>query len=147
LDHGANPNANGPGWTALHQLARARSEPGVNGTRTNIGWVPGPALIGNLSGLDLARKLVEHGADGNARMTRELKDGYRLTISRMGATPMALAAKCLDAELITLLVSLGGDPSIPTQAGITPLMLAAGVGMKSPDEDSGYHEHALPTVR
>lgn len=147
LDHGADPKANGPGWTALHQLARARSEPGVNGTRTNVGWVPGPALIGNMSGLDLARKLVKSGADINAQMTKELKDGYRIVVSRVGATPIALAAKCLDAELVRLLVSLGADPNIATIDSVTPLMLAAGVGMKSPDEDSGWHEHALPTVQ
>lgn len=147
LDHGADPNMNGPGWTALHQLARARSEPGVNNTRTNVGWVPGPALIGNVSGLDLARKLVAKGADINAQMTKELKDGYRIRVSRVGATPIAMAGKCLDAELVTLLAELGADPSITTVDGVTPLMLAAGVGMKSPDEDSGWHGDALPTIQ
>ena len=147
LDHGADPSADGPGWTALHQLARARSEPGVNGKRTNIGWVPGPALIGSMSGLDLAKKLVAHGADINARMTKELKDGYRIRVSRVGATPIALAAKCLDADLVRVLAAMGADAGIATVDGVTPLMLAAGVGMKSPNEDSGWHEDAFPTVQ
>ena len=77
LDRGADPNLAENGWTALHQLARARSEPAKK--RTNVGWIEGPTMTGKISGLDLARKLVEKGADVNSRATREFNDFYRFS--------------------------------------------------------------------
>ena len=135
LDRGADPNLAENGWTALHQLARARSEPAR--TRTNLGWTEGPTMTGSVSGLDLARKLVEKGADVNYRATREFNDFYRLAqyVSRIDATPLLMAARVSDAPLMRLLLELGADPRLASADGMTPLMTAAGNGIRSPMED------------
>jgi ankyrin repeat protein len=134
-DHGADPNRADNGWTALHQLARARSEPGK--TRTNLGWTPGPRMTGNISGLELATRLLDHGADVNARATKEFQDGYRYAayVSRIGATPLLMAARVCDAELMKLLLEHGADPTLASADGMTPFMAAAGNGIRSPNED------------
>src|SRR3970040_1512489 len=64
LQVGIDPNAAGQGWTALHQIAWSRRpQRGQNN--------PGQRPQGTLSSLGLAKKLVEAGADINARQTKE----------------------------------------------------------------------------
>lgn len=146
LERGANPNAAGNGWTALHQLARARSEAGK--TRTNLGWTTGPRMTGNLSGVELARRLLDKGADVNAHATREFQDGYRYAsyVSRIGATPLLMAARVCDAELMQLFIDRGADVNAPSADGMTPFMAAAGNGIRSPNED-GMDDDAPAAVR
>ena len=92
LDRGADPNADGQGWTALHQVVWSR--------RPNTGFnLPGPVATGNLDSLDLVRKLVKLGANVNARQKKEPRDGYRNQLNRIGATPFLLAAKSVDLPL------------------------------------------------
>ena len=140
LDRGADPNLAENGWTALNQLARARSEPAKQ--RTNLGWTVGPTMTGKISGLDLATKLVEKGADVNARATREFNDFYRLAsyVSRIDATPLLMAARVSDVPLMRLLLELGADPRLPAADGMTPLMAVAGNGIRSPMEDGMDHD-------
>lgn len=146
VERGADPNVATQGWTALHQLAIARSEPGR--TRTSEGWTAGPQFAGALSGLDLAKALIAHGADVNAKATREIQIGYRYTIpfNKVGATPFALAAKGVDFELMRVLAKAGADPNAATNDHTTPLMIAAGVGQK-PGEDGGPNADALEAVK
>jgi ankyrin repeat protein len=140
LDKGANANAAAQGWTALHQIAWSR--------RHNAGFnLPGPVATGNLDSLDLVRKLVKHGANVNARQTKEPRDGNRNQQNRIGATPFLLAAKSADVPLMRVLLECGADPSIKTSNGTTPLMVAAGVGIWAPGENPGTHEEALAAVR
>jgi ankyrin repeat protein len=140
LDHGADPNASLQGWTPLHQVVRTRT--------LNIGQFPHPVPTGRLTSLDLARKLVEFGADVNARMTKELRDGYRGgRFNRLGATPMLLAAKGADFEMMRLLAAAGADPNLTNRTRTTVLMAAAGVGMFYVEEDSGTNEDALEAVK
>ena len=140
LDRGANPNADGPGWTALHQLAWTR--------RPNYGYnLPGPVPTGAIDGLDLARRLVQHGADVNARQKKEPRDGNRNMLNRIGATPFLLAAKAVDVPLMRTLLDVGADPALPNVDGTTPLMVAAGVGIWAPGESPGTEEEALAAVR
>jgi ankyrin repeat protein len=129
LDKGANPNAAAQGFTALHQLARSRG--------LNMGQNPHPVPTGHISTMDLAKKLIERGADVNARMTKEIKDGYRARLNRVGATPFLLAAKNVDVELMRFLLAQGADPNIITIDGVTPLIAAAGGYMFNPGEDAG----------
>jgi ankyrin repeat protein len=136
LEHGADPNAADQGWTALHQLVWSR--------RWNMGFnLPGPARTGDLSGLELARRLVAHGANVDARQTKEPIDGNRNKLNRVGATPFLLAAKSCDVPLMRLLLDQGADASITTEEGTTALMAAAGVGIWAPGENPGTHEEAL----
>lgn len=140
LDRGANPNAEGQGWTALHQIAWSR--------RHNAGFnLPGPVQTGALDSLDLARQLVAKGADVNARQKKEPRDGNRNMLNRLGSTPFLLAAKSADVPLMRTLLELKADPSIPTNNGTTALMAAAGVGIWAPGENPGTHEEALAAVK
>ena len=102
LDRGADPNAAAQGWTALHQIAWSR--------RHNAGFnLPGPVPTGALDSLDLVRTLVARGADVNARLTKEPKDGNRNMLNRIGATPFLMAAKSDDVPLMRVAARLGAD--------------------------------------
>lgn len=142
LDHGANPNAPDPRASALHTIAWLR-KPGTDGA-AGVGATPHgpPPPTGNLSSLDLAKKLLEKGADPNVRIAwQETRFGVlggttrnppniqlgRHFLSYIGATPFYIAAKNGDAPLMRVLVEGGADPKIKTKAGITALMVAAGL--------------------
>src|SRR5204862_2941675 len=61
LDRGADPNAAGAGWNALHQAVRER--------RPNIGFgTPGPIPTGTMDSIHVIRKMIEKGVNVNARM-------------------------------------------------------------------------------
>jgi len=139
LDRGADPNAAAQGWAALHELAYTR--------RLNFGTLPHPVETGSMTPFDLARKLITTGARVDARMTREMIDGYRHQLKRPGATPLLLAAKGVDREMVKILLDAGADPHLPTNTGTTPLMVAAGVEMQNPGEDSYTNDDALETVK
>ena len=142
LEHGINPNASGQGWTALHQVVWSRRpQRGQNN--------PGQKPQGNLSSVDLAKKLVEHGADINARETREPNSDMegRNSLSRFGATPFFLAAKSCDVPMMQALLDLGADPFLGNLDGDTPLMVAAGVGVYSQGESPGEPEESAEAVK
>jgi ankyrin repeat protein len=140
LDRGADATAAGQGWTALHQVAWSR--------RPNRGFnMPGAVPTGRVDSLDLVRRLVAGGADVDARMTREPRDGNRNMLNRIGATPFVMAAKSADVPLMRVLLEAGADPSIKTADGTSALMAAAGVGVYGPGESPGTHEEALEAVK
>ena len=136
LDAGADPNADEQGWKPLHAIAWIR-KPGGGANEL------GPIGSGNMDSLELVRKLVEHGADVNAQMTKRGKAGA----IAIGATPFMVACKTADANLMRLLVELGADPLMPNKDNTTPLMAAAGVGTRSPGEDAGTEEEVLEAVK
>ena len=140
LDHGADPNAAPRGWTALHQLTWVRKA-GISGSND-----PAPEGSGNMDGLELARKLVAHGANVNARVTERPPAG-KTALNMVGGTPFLLAARTADAEYMRLLVELGADPLLTNDDGSTPLMVAAGLGTSSPGEDPGTEPEVLEAVR
>ncbi len=139
LDAGADPNAAAQGWTALHQITWVR-KPGRGDND------PAPEGSGNLSSLDLVKKLVAKGANVNARMTRQGNVG-RTSLNMLGATPFLMAARAADVPLMRLLVQLGADPLLPNADGTTPLLAAAGVGTYSPGEDPGTETEVLDAVK
>jgi uncharacterized protein len=140
LDHGADPNAGDQGWTALHQLVRTRG--------LSWGRLPHPVGSGSLPSMAFAAKLIEHGANLNARMTSAFKaDNERPRIVQVGATPFLLAAKNVDHQMMRLLLEHGADPMIKTGNYTTALMLAAGLQIFSMGEDSGTNEDALEAVK
>ena len=105
-------------------------------------WVIGS---GSMTSLEIIRKLVAKGADINARMTRKINFGLT-SLNTNGATPFCLAAKGADAELMRFLASLGADPKIPTADGATPLIVAAGLGTRSPGEDAGTDSEVVEAI-
>jgi ankyrin repeat protein len=139
MDHDARPNADGSGFTALHQVAWTR--------RPNIHKTPAAVPSGNLDSLGFVRALIAHGANPNARETKEPNDGNLGKLKRIGATPFLLAAKGADPELMRLLVSLGADPLLMTNEHISPLEAAAGVGVYRVAESPGTNEEALECVK
>ena len=94
-----------------------------------------------------ARKLVSKGANVNARMTKEPRDGNRNQLNRIGSTPFLMAAKSDDVPLMRVLLECGADPALTTNRGTTALMAAAGVGIWAPGENPGTHEEALAAVK
>ena len=139
IEAGADPNARGQGWSALHQVVWTR--------RPNLGRNPPfPVPLGRLDGLDMARLLIEHGADPNLPQEREPRDGNRNMLDRTGATPFLLAAKAADVPMMRLLADMGADPSISTANGATAMMAAAGVGIWKIGENPGTNEEALAAV-
>ncbi|MHA3774687.1 ankyrin repeat domain-containing protein [Verrucomicrobiota bacterium sgz303538] len=140
LDAGADPNDQRSGFTALHTLTWVRKPNRGDGDDGD----PAPLGSGKLSSLQFVRKLVERGADPNAR----LKAGRsgRGQLSRLGATPFLLAAVTDDAPLMGLLVELGADPLLPNADGATPLMAAAGLGTQAPTEEAGTEDEAVEAV-
>jgi ankyrin repeat protein len=84
--------------------------------------------------LEFIKALIDAGANVNAR-TRELPPSRRWLYSLndvswvdfTGQTPFLRAALSADTATMRLLVERGADPNLPTLAGTTPLMAAAGV--------------------
>jgi uncharacterized protein len=142
LDYGADPNAPDDRGSTLHTLAWLR-KPGATGAAAvgNALTAP-PVRTGEITELQLTRKLLEHGADPNVRISwrerRFDKGGGAVTnppgiqlgrhiLTYVGATPYWLAANNGDPALMQLLLDFGADPSIPNRFGVTPLMVAAGL--------------------
>ena len=139
LDAGANPNADLPGYTVLHAITRVR-QPGIGDND------PGPEGSGSVSSIELVRKMVAHGANVNARMTRRANLNNN-RFNEIGATPFMLAALTADAELMRTLASLGADPHVKNVDNSTALMAAAGLGTRSPGEDAGSESEVMEAVR
>ena len=139
VDRGADPNAAEQGWSALHAMTWVRMP--------NFGFnPPGPVTTGTMDSLTFARELVARGADVNAQMTAEPRNGYRNALNRVGATPLLMAARLADAPYMRVLVELGADPTITNEDGTSVLMVASGVGIHSPGEDPGSEAEALACV-
>jgi ankyrin repeat protein len=141
LEAGADPNDQRSGFTALHTITWAR-KPNHGDSEDGD---PAPIGSGKLSSLQFVRKLVEHGADVNARL--KTGESGRGQLNRIGATPFLLAAATDDAALMRLLVDLGADPLLGNGDHCTPLMAAAGVGTLAPGEEAGTEPEALEAVQ
>jgi len=124
LSKGADPNAAGTRWPPLHALVRIRNY--------EESQYPAPRTAeGDLDSLELARRLIAHGADPNARAatkTARRNPGDMNYTEFKGATPFFLAAKAGDIPMMRLLLSAKADYTTPIDEHTTPLMVAAGVG-------------------
>jgi len=139
LDNGADPNAIGPGYTALHTVTWVRK----SGVGDND---PAPEGSGNMTSLQFGKKLIDSGADINARMTKKVNVGLT-SLNTMGATTFLLAARTADAELMRYLAALGADPKIPTAEGANAMIVAAGLGTRSPGEDAGTEPEVVEALQ
>ena len=142
LDHGADPNAADPRGSALHTIAWLR-KPGADGGN-GLGrrsYAP-PLPTGNMNSLELAKALLDHGANPNLRVAWQErvfdKEGGTMRnpplillgrhyLTYVGATPFYVAAHNGDAPYMRLLADHGADPKIPNALGMTPLMVASGL--------------------
>ena len=133
VDLGADPNVSDRRGSVLHALAWIR--------RPGSGRPPIPT--GTVDSLDVARKLLERGANPDVRIAwAEIPFEVDLGITRpppnisvgrsflsfVGATSFYLAAKHADVDFMRVLAAYGADPVAATDQRITPLMAAAGVG-------------------
>ena len=143
LDHRANPNAPDPRGSALHTLAWTH-KPGSDGGAgvARKSYTP-PKPQGKTTHLELAKALLAHGANPNARVQWDekkfdkeggtVKNPPNIALGRhflsyVGATPFYVAAQTGNAPMMRVLADGGADAKIPTTQGITPLMAAAGLG-------------------
>jgi len=123
LKHGADANAAGTNWTALHALVRVRNYEEAQ--------YPAPVGKGSVDSLNLAKELLAHGADPNARgdsLTPRRPGGDQNYVELLGATPFLLASKAADVPMMRTLLAAGARPDILTYQRTTPLMVAAGLG-------------------
>lgn len=139
LDAGADPHVSATGYTPLHAIVSVR-KPGVGDND------PPPEGSGSLSAIEFVKKMVAHGANLNAQMTKDIDLG-NTRLNKLGATPFFLAAHAADAELMKTLVELGADPTVPNAENSTPLMAAAGLGTRSPGEDAGTEQEVLEALQ
>ncbi|MDZ7639195.1 MAG: ankyrin repeat domain-containing protein [Bryobacterales bacterium] len=138
LEAGANPNADANGWTPLHSITGVRKPGGGDNN-------PAPYGTGSMSSLDMVRALKKHGANLDARMSKRINVGLT-KLNTLGATPFLLAARSADAPLMRLLAELGADPLLPNADNSTPLMVAAGLGTRSPGEDAGTEAEVVEAI-
>lgn len=124
LAQGADPNANGTGYTALH--------------------------VASVTGqIDAVRALVARGADLNARLekpvtfTEAFVTGTKVSpgvgwVDITGATPFMIAARAVNVPIMKVLAEAGADPRRTADDGATAVILAAGLGKRA-DADIGYY--------
>jgi ankyrin repeat protein len=124
LQAGADPNDQRSGFTPLHVMTWVRKP-----NRGEDDGAPPPLGSGNLSNLDFIKKLVQFGADVNARL-QSGKGGPGL-YNKVGATPFFMAAATADTTYMRLLIDMGADPQIGNVDNCTPLMAACGIGVGS----------------
>ena len=128
LDHGANPKiANADGLTPLFATMDIR-------WRANA-WYPQPTIAEEKTDyIAFMKELLDHGADINARLGRKLwfrKFRYGDDwVDPNGATAFWRAAQANDIVAMKFLASRGADTKLATVKGVTPLMVAAGIGFE-----------------
>jgi uncharacterized protein len=149
LDAGADPNlVDTSGMGALYAA--------VDMHRLAVGHGrPNPRPVGLLDAVDVVEKLLEHGADPNAKLSSPIIQRQHtfgdFTLPE-GATPLLRAAKSGDIELVKALVAGGADVTHAMPNGVTALMYAAGFGWRNgsplaPSYDQGPDAEAIETIQ
>jgi len=109
----------------------------------------------SITALDVAKLLLEHGANPNIQLKRRPpyrdvpQDRGGDTILAQGATPLLRAARAGDAKFVDLLLKHGALVDLPSKEGVTPLMAAAGVefGTRVTRGRNRTNEGVLATMR
>ena len=155
LEQGADPNATDAyGITALHYavhegllvISSHKSRP-----TDRLGWLRPNLPV-------LAKALLAHGADPNARIAHDFPPYDYMPIARsngnhlpqmslVGVTPFLLAAASADVVAMRILVEGKADPRLATAEDTTPLMVAAGIAHEQRDLWSEEKEKSLHAVK
>jgi ankyrin repeat protein len=126
LDKGADPNVvdlagEGPLYAAVDM--------------NSIQWTQGrptPIFTDQLDAIDVVKKLLEKGANPNARLRRPPLKRHHDAGTTMnfgeGATPLMRAARTNDVASMRALLDHGADPFATLPDRTTTLMIAAGLG-------------------
>ena len=122
LDHGADPNlTNKGGWSPLYLAVDNR----------NIEGGDYPVPKADMDSLEFIAKLLDKGANVNWRIQESTWFRTVFTsqwVHEDGATAFWRASQSSDLAVMRLLLDKGADPNIPTNVGVTPLQVAAGIG-------------------
>jgi uncharacterized protein len=129
LDAGANPNlSDWWGRTALYLAVDMNDY---------IPRTPAYPKSASTTGIDIVRQLLAAGVDVNTQlnMHRPGRGGnsQRFTddLLTTGATPLLRAAITHDHEVMRALLEHGAHVDLPNVMGVTPLMAAAGIGVRN----------------
>ena len=108
------------------------------------GRADGPTLDTTTS-FQIIQKLLDKGANPNAQLKllpplRSLIDDRAMDnqLAVAGATPLLRAAEAFDAPVIELLLQHGAKVDLPNSRGMTPFMVAAGLGSTDADSRGTY---------
>jgi ankyrin repeat protein len=122
LERGADPNlVTKGGWSPLYIATDNR----------NIEGGDYPTRKPDMDHLEFIELLLAAGADPNTRMKSSTETRTVFThqwLFENGATPLLRAAQSGDLILVRRLLAAGADPNVATDDGVTPLMVAAGIG-------------------
>lgn len=127
LDKGADAKAADVfGFTALHYAVWGRNMSQVMDTLLARGANPNARLTKEpplgLLGLIGGKRFRTLASDQGSALANDGSPSF------LGITPLWLAAQIGNVRAIRTLLAHGADPKIGTEAGVTPLMAAAGVG-------------------
>jgi ankyrin repeat protein len=150
LDKGADPNlADSTGMAALYAAVDMHTLPWMFGR-------PDPLPRSNeVSGMDIIQKLLDKGANPNARLTgvllQRLHTDGDISLGP-GSTPFLRAAKSGDVEVMRLLLKYGADAKAVSKDGATAIMLAAGLGYRDgnaavPTRDHGTDAEVIAAIQ
>jgi ankyrin repeat protein len=111
--------------------------------RRNMETAPNFPWVATADPLPLIRKLLDAGADPNARVDNTPRARMREGSPRIVfATALMRAAFAADLELVTLLLAHGADPNVVSRDGETMVSAAAGLAFIH-----GYHRGKSPEER
>ncbi len=125
LDQGADPNADGPGYTPLHWASGSWEAllSGVVGSES-YRWMAarGPGKLA------LVQTLLAYGADPNRRVKKmpPVFGNFGSSFKLAGASAFVLAGTSADVGVMRALLEYGADPLTTAADGTTALMAAAG---------------------
>ena len=141
VETGANPNK--WDWWGRNPLYAA-----VDYNTLPHGGRPDRPSLDETTPLQMAELLLDKGANPNAQL--KLFPPYRSlrmdrggdTILDIGTTPLLRAARAADIDAMRMLIARGALVDLPQFSGVTPLMVASGLGASQSDTRGRFKTQA-----